>query len=168
MTKTINTLSIFAIVFSVAFMALKPDTPNKTILSPANEPKPASGILFQTRGEVAAEARKNGFTRIYCHYLKSICSEYQVPVNLVMNLIYCESRFDSTAKSKKGCQGYMQLNPINTGGKTLTPADNLLCGVAFLWSLHRKYGNWRDAINFYGSGYRMNCSEKYINFIING
>jgi soluble lytic murein transglycosylase-like protein len=166
MTKIINTLSILAIIFSIIFIAAKTNTQNEAVLRTAKELKPFYSVFSQTRNEISIQARKTGFTRIYYPYLVSICSDYEVPVNLVMNLIYRESRFDSTVKSKKGCQGYMQLSRINTGGKTLTSSENLLCGVAFLWSLHRKYGNWRDVINFYGSGYKMNCSEKYINFIV--
>jgi hypothetical protein len=103
----------------------------------------------------------------YFDLLKHQCKLQNVPVSLCMNLIYFESRFDSTAKNKKtGCQGYFQIDPINTNGKVLCPKDNIIKGIELLHQWKEEFGSWEQCLRFYVSGNHMYIKQSDLKFIM--
>lgn len=76
-------------------------------------------------------------------YIRDLCSEYDVPMDLIMAIIQCESGFQSNAVSATDDFGLMQINEINRDrvrselGVTdlLNPEQNVLAGV-YLFSEH--------------------------------
>jgi hypothetical protein len=81
----------------------------------------------------------------------------RIPENICFNLIYIESRFDSTAVNKKTkCAGYAQLHPKYF---TFTDRfDNLKQGFEYLKKLFDKHGDWKKALQKY--------STSHINYIL--
>lgn len=91
--------------------------------------------------------------------------EYSVPKELVYAVIKTESDFNSSAVSKKGAVGLMQLMPDTyiwlcekMGEKKVdenflyTPDINIKCGVFYLDMLYSEFGSWETALCAYNAG----------------
>lgn len=93
------------------------------------------------------------------------CKKYNLPVGLVIRLIYAESSFNYNALSHVGASGYMQIMPstykfikrklnINKDNKY----TNLKAGIYYLkylynkWDGYGKYNRWRATILSYNYG----------------
>lgn len=92
--------------------------------------------------------------------LFDVCEEHDVPVALALGPIEVESGFQEDVVSASGCVGLMQINPLyawkmeeNTGYSYLTPEGNIRCGVWYLSSLIKQYGDMGEALTAYNAGY---------------
>jgi soluble lytic murein transglycosylase-like protein len=94
----------------------------------------------------------------------SISDRLHIPHHISLNLIYNESRFDSTVVSSAGCYGYMQLHPKYF--TATTSYENLLQGLGFLRDQYDRLGTWEQAIIYYNSGETMYKDCKFVNYIL--
>lgn len=92
--------------------------------------------------------------------LLDACRKNGVPVALALGLIEVESGFREDAVSPEGCMGLVQINPLyawkmeeNTGYSYLTPDGNIRCGIWYLSSLIKQYGDIGKALTAYNAGY---------------
>ena len=94
-------------------------------------------------------------------YIREKCSEYEVPMELVIALIDKESSFQSDVVSTTNDYGYMQINSCNhewlssTLGVSnfLDPKENILCGVYILSEhLEKTNGDVELALMRYNCG----------------
>ena len=100
-------------------------------------------------------------------YVNQLCQQYNVPFEMVMGIMYYESRFSTSAYSN-GNYGLMQINGCHysTLKKTLglsgnsaydtlmDPHNNILCGVYLLSNLTSTYGadNYHKVLMAYNCG----------------
>jgi soluble lytic murein transglycosylase-like protein len=92
---------------------------------------------------------------------------HQVPIRLVLAVIYHESRFNPRAVSHRGAVGLMQVMPAVARSlaemdaiPTSRPLElsnsrtNIEIGVTLLRRLHDRYGSWDRALAHYNGGWR--------------
>lgn len=94
-------------------------------------------------------------------YIREKCSEYEVPMELVIALIDKESSFRSDVVSTTNDYGFMQINQCNhewlssTLGVSnfLDPMENILCGIYIISGhLEKTDGNVELALMRYNCG----------------
>lgn len=94
-------------------------------------------------------------------YIGNLCTEYDVPMALVMAIIEQESNFNPNCISSTGDYGLMQINKCNhkwlkdTLGVTdiMNPYDNAMCGVYMIGNLIKAWdGNINNALLAYNCG----------------
>lgn len=101
------------------------------------------------------------------HYaaLCSACAETGVPFEIAMALIYTESGFDAYAVNPySGCFGYCQLHPLYFDS-SMSPEDNIRCGIGLLGDNLQKYGDLGAAITAYAVGHD-NGDRSYASLIM--
>lgn len=106
---------------------------------------------------------KGDFGRKAYTEMKKWCRYYRVPEEIVLAIIYSESRFQSwRVNDLTGCFGYMQLSPkyFDEGGRM----KNIHDGIKFLSDCYEKYHRWDSAIAFYAGG--SNMAYGYANRIL--
>lgn len=90
-----------------------------------------------------------------------ICSEYDIPYELVLGVMWVESGFNADAIGDGGNSfGLMQIQPrwwIHTMAREgindlLDPLQNIRCGCAILRELKDKYGTEYRALQAYNTG----------------
>jgi soluble lytic murein transglycosylase-like protein len=88
--------------------------------------------------------------------VSEIAEKFRIDVNLVKAIIVAESNCNSSAVSRKGAQGLMQLMPSTA--KTLKverpfdPRENIIGGVKYIKGLMASYGDLRLALAAYNAG----------------
>lgn len=95
----------------------------------------------------------------YKDIVTRICEKYDVPVDLILAVIYVESKFDPNAISATEDYGLMQINRVNHAqlekdlGITniLNPAQNIESGVYIFSKLLNKYSE-SEALMAYNLG----------------
>ena len=93
-------------------------------------------------------------------YIRALCEEKQVPMELVIALIEVESSFQANAVSKTNDYGLMQINRINHEWLTKTygitdftdPYQNVLCGITILSQHYHRFGDTDKALMAYNLG----------------
>ncbi len=102
--------------------------------------------------------------RDYREIVEDCSSRYAVPEAVIYAVIKCESGFDSSAVSRVGAIGLMQLMPQTfsdlcalTGehydeGLLYDPETNIRYGTYLLSLLYQKYGNWETSYAAYNAG----------------
>lgn len=93
-------------------------------------------------------------------FLHSACEEFGVEYELMLSLIYRETRFQNIVGDGGDSIGYCQIQPRWWGGlmeeigaEDLTaPYDNFRTGCAIVAQLTERYGNVRDALSAYNTG----------------
>ena len=144
-----NTTSPTTALNAPATTVLQPDTADKimTPIEPITEP---TVFYFDV-------PLSDGFQ----DYIRAKCSEYDVPMELVIALIDKESSFRSDVVSKSNDYGYMQINKCNrewlseTLGVSnfLDPYENVLCGIYIISGhLEKTDGNIELALMRYNCG----------------
>ena len=93
-----------------------------------------------------------------------ISKRMQIPKHISFNLIFKESRYDSTAVSSAGCYGFTQLHPRYF--KSTTSHDNLVQGLGFLKKQYDRFNDWERALMFYNSGEKMYRNNNFVNYIL--
>lgn len=101
----------------------------------------------------------------YQSYISLCAKEYGVPENLIYAVIRTESGFDSSAVSRAGAVGLMQMTPDTflwltndklgdrySEGMLYDPQTNIKYGVYYLSILYSKYGSWDTALAAYNAG----------------
>jgi soluble lytic murein transglycosylase len=103
----------------------------------------------------------------YEHLIVGHARNYELDPALVAAVIYRESKFDASARSRSGAIGLMQLLPdtakgiaVHTGGHAFVvddlyePEINVRYGSFYLRRLIRKYDDERLALAAYNAGQR--------------
>lgn len=93
-------------------------------------------------------------------FLHGACEEFGVEYELMLSLIYRETRFQNIVGDGGNSIGYCQIQPRwwgrlmeEIGAEDLTdPYDNFRTGCAILSNLTARYGNVRDALSAYNTG----------------
>ena len=90
--------------------------------------------------------------------------KYDIPLDLLLNVIRVESNFNQVAVSHKGARGILQVMPKTAQGlckelnltyhknKLFDMEFNMELGCYFLNQLYGRYGNWEEALSHYNSG----------------
>lgn len=128
------------------------------------------GILILSIGlGLLAQHLKNTFDRKthprdFSEFVVRYAEEYKVPETICYSIIKCESSFDSTAVSKAGAIGLMQLMPdtftylsARTGdnyekGMLYDPETNIRYGIYYLSMLYDRFGVWETVFAAYNAG----------------
>lgn len=93
-------------------------------------------------------------------YLQTACAEFGVEYDLMLSLIYRETRFQNIAGDSGNSIGYCQIQPRWWSGlmeeigaeDLMEPQDNFRTACAIVAQLTEKYGNVRDALSAYNTG----------------
>lgn len=93
-------------------------------------------------------------------HIRELCEENDVPMELVLAIISCESSYDPYAVSVSGDYGLMQINRINHEwleedyGITdiLNPYQNITGGVTILAQYREMFDSWEETIVAYNRG----------------
>jgi soluble lytic murein transglycosylase len=101
----------------------------------------------------------------YREIVRAHARNYGIDPALLAAVIYQESKFNASAKSKSGAVGLMQLRPdtakgiaVRTGGSAFRVSDlrdpeiNVRYGSWYLRHLYEKYGDWRLVLAAYNAG----------------
>lgn len=128
------------------------------------------GFLFDI-AMMFVEKRIYPIPEEYVPYVEKYAEEYGVPVNLIYAVIKTESGFDSSAVSRKGAIGLMQIMPTTFkwltddivreylgSGMLYDPETNIKYGTYYLSRLYNKFGDWDTALAAYNGG-EGNVSE---------
>lgn len=128
------------------------------------------GFLFDI-AMMFVEKRIYPIPEEYVPYVEKYAEEYGVPVNLIYAVIKTESGFDSSAVSRKGAVGLMQIMPTTFkwltddimreylgSGMLYDPETNIKYGTYYLSRLYNKFGDWDTALAAYNGG-EGNVSE---------
>ena len=107
----------------------------------------------------------------YVPFVEQYAEEFGVPVDLVYAVIKTESGFDSSAVSRKGAIGLMQMMPATFEwltddilreylgiGMLYDPETNIKYGTYYLSRLYNRFGDWDTALAAYNGG-EGNVSE---------
>jgi soluble lytic murein transglycosylase-like protein len=89
--------------------------------------------------------------------------QFKLSPVFILALIEIESRYNKKAKSKKGCQGLVQLSKQTskylivkfhtTGDVFVDIRNNIFLGIAYLHELIEQQGNLLKAVTIYNKGY---------------
>ncbi len=87
-------------------------------------------------------------------------AEYGVPSTMLERLLYQESRYreniiNGTVRSSAGAMGIAQFMPATAaqfGIDPLNPAQAIPAAARYLRQLHRRFGNWTEALAAYNWG----------------
>ena len=100
----------------------------------------------------------------YAEFVEQYAKEYNVPEHICYAVIKCESGFDSTAVSRAGAVGLMQITPATftylcsrTGddyetGMLYDPETNIRYGIYYLSMLYDRFGVWETVFAAYNCG----------------
>lgn len=98
-----------------------------------------------------------------------------VPVPIFLAQIKQESGFDPTQKSPAGAIGIAQIVPKwHPGVDPRDPEASLAYAARYMAGLHKKYGNYQDALSVYNSGkpwaegQHIGETRNYVHSILNG
>ena len=96
--------------------------------------------------------------------LLAVCDERRIAPSLALGLIYVESRFDRTARSRAGCYGLCQLNPrfFPSG---LSSEENIRAGLNYLADQCERYDSTEAGLTAYNAGYDTG-SREYANAVL--
>lgn len=130
--------------------------PEPADVAPLQELIEKRAFVLQTKLEpndsfiIATEATKVG-------------EQFKLSPVFILALIEIESRYNKRAKSKKGCQGLMQISRQTskylkekfhiTGDAFVDIKNNIFLGVAYLHELIEQHGNIMQAVTIYNKGY---------------
>ena len=121
-----------------------------------NKKSNVSGTKFQT--VLNENTTKNETTSVSLNDIFERASKkYNVPVNLLKSIGYCESSFNPNATSHCGAQGIMQLMPATARelgvADAYDPEQNIMGGAKYISGLLKKYdGNTTLALAAYNAG----------------
>ena len=128
------------------------------------------GFLFDI-ALTAVEKRIYQKPEEYVPFVEQYADEFGVPVDLVYAVIKTESGFDSSAVSRKGAIGLMQMMPATFEwltddilreylgiGMLYDPETNIKYGTYYLSRLYNRFGDWDTALAAYNGG-EGNVSE---------
>ncbi len=128
------------------------------------------GFLFDI-ALMAVEKRIYQKPEEYVPFVEQYAEEFGVPVDLVYAVIKTESGFDSSAVSRKGAIGLMQMMPATFEwltddilreylgiGMLYDPETNIKYGTYYLSRLYNRFGDWDTALAAYNGG-EGNVSE---------
>jgi soluble lytic murein transglycosylase len=114
-------------------------------------------FLFESVEEVAHPIK-------YHEYVKAYAEMYEIPEEIILAIIYCESSFDASAVSHAGAVGLMQLMPgtykwlcSKTGDRydalhLYNPEINIRYGTYLLSILYQRYEQWDVVFAAYNAG----------------
>lgn len=100
----------------------------------------------------------------YYEIVKRECDKYELPYDLVMSVIWTESRFDEKARSGAGAMGLMQLMPntakwcaemlgVDFSTEMLTVGEyNVKLGTYYLKYLTDRFGDAENVLAAYNAG----------------
>lgn len=138
------------------------ETPNpeETPAAPADpEPEPEAAALS---ADPLPDARYYdvALSRELQDYTRRICAEYGFPFEYALAMMFKESSFRASVKSKTNDYGIMQINQCNHGwlremfGVTdfYDPEQNIRCGVYMISTAYHKYGDMNKALMAYNMG----------------
>jgi soluble lytic murein transglycosylase len=110
--------------------------------------RPPSGFAW------SAVSRSDG--RRYDPLIRQAAAEAGVPPAIVKAVIHAESAFNSTAVSRVGAMGLMQLMPATARElgvlDPFTAEQNVQGGARYLRTLHDRYGSWTYTLAAYNAG----------------
>lgn len=128
------------------------------------------GFLFDI-ALTAVEKRIYQKPEEYVPFVEQYADDFGVPVDLVYAVIKTESEFDSSAVSRKGAIGLMQMMPATFEwltddilreylgiGMLYDPETNIKYGTYYLSRLYNRFGDWDTALAAYNGG-EGNVSE---------
>jgi soluble lytic murein transglycosylase-like protein len=142
--------------------AQAPDTDNIQI-NTLDAPAPVQRVAA-----CSLSARFPDGIRQWCNLVEQNAAQNNLPAALVAAVMWQESGGDPQAYSHSGAVGLLQVMPRDglaaaficqngpcfASRPTITelqdPEFNLAYGTRMLAGLQNKYGNWRDALKFYG------------------
>jgi len=115
----------------------------------------------------------------YQDFVFEMCEKYSVPVDIVLGIMWQESKYDFMAlSSDRSCVGIMQINRIHydelnkqLGITDLTnPQQNIESGVYIFSNLVHKYGDYHKALVCYNcgeNGAKDKLTSGYSNSVMN-
>ena len=106
-------------------------------------------------------------------YTAALCEQYDVPLELIIAIMWRESRFDLNAVSNAGFIGLMQINPEYADDlmneldiyDLTEPCQNIRAGIHIFAQYYHKYGNPTQALMCYNCG-EVGASELWMRGII--
>lgn len=119
------------------------------------------GFLYQL---VWDKIDRSNYPKEYSEFVEKYSEEYGVPEYIIYSTIKVESDFDSSAESKAGAVGLMQLMPetfrylmaeVKEDYKAdliYGPETNIRFGTYYLSKLYLKYGEWDTVFAAYNGG----------------
>lgn len=132
---------------------------------------PTDNFYFNSQEQRDYKLLRKNF-KIPAHFLDTdidsvinISEKENIPYHITLNIIYIETKFDSTVTSKIGCSGYMQLNP-KYFKIPKNRFDNIRMGLRFLKKMYKEFGSWEDALAYYGTGSKHKKNKWRINYIL--
>ena len=127
----------------------KPPAVELTWEAPLNQPRLLEAIALQMEPDPYREDVP--LNRELQTVLREACAANGVPVPLALGLIEVESNFQEDADNGLSV-GLMQLNR-RYFPDSLTPAENIWAGVAYLGELLERYGDTAAALRAYNRGF---------------
>lgn len=111
------------------------------------------GIKYETDDGDEAPKKTTMNTREIKRIVNGASAVYGVDKNLVLAIIYHESRFKTNARSNRDCIGLMQLSNNIEVSDRLNPTSNVYAGTRHFKKLLIRYdGNTRLALAAYNAG----------------
>lgn len=99
-----------------------------------------------------ADYLSNPASAPYRKLIERISSYHAFPSGLLGNLVQKESRFNPKAVSPAGAVGLVQLMPIHDTVDREDPVASLQYGAKYLAEMHKRFGNWEEALAAYNWG----------------
>lgn len=143
----ITSISVGSLICSLCIDANATSNPVENNINTTLEPIPSSNVPVTNQNlKVDEESIEKVFyynvplSHELQDYIRNLCIEYDVPMDLVMAVIEVESSFRSGVVSKTNDYGLMQINKINHEWLSetlevtdfLDPYENVLCGIYIL------------------------------------
>lgn len=164
--KLAGILYIMVITALVIALSYSADVRNKSIEEEdiPEEPKPVEEVVTTTLAEeddnIVLEVVEDvpSYAELIDEYVRDTCTLYDnVEPELVMSVIWHESRYNPDAVSSTQCVGLMQISPFwhKTRAYELgvedffDPKGNILLGVDYLSELIKQYEDVRLALMLY-------------------
>ena len=89
----------------------------------------------------------------YMSYVSEAEKKYELPNNLLANVIHTESRYDPEAKSSAGAVGIAQIMPkYHPNVDPTDPKASIDYSASYLRKLKDRFGSWDEAIAAYNTG----------------